>query len=100
MVDEAVGKEPVGKKGAISIIDKEVAAVVVHIIDRFRVIRIFVSSCTDIVVNHVMKGLENIAYDSIRSYGKHFKEIIEGECLAMLPLADFSIKMLYGNIYI
>ena len=63
MVDEAVGKEPVGEEGAIRVIDKEVAAIVIHIIDRFRIVGVLVAPHTDVGVDHVMKGLKHIAHD-------------------------------------
>ena len=67
MVNETVGKQPVCKKGSIRIVDKEVSAIVIHIIDRFRVIGVLFASRTDVAADHVMKGLKYVAYYQLRT---------------------------------
>jgi len=98
MIDQPVGKEPVGKEGAVGTFDEESAEIVVDEIYGFGVVGILVNAFADVVVDHVVKGLHDIAHHLVRPCRQLLQELIEGDDLMMFPFADQAVEMIQGGI--
>ena len=67
-IDQAIGKQPVCKKGVIGAFDEKFGEIVIDKMDRFGIIGIFISPLADEGGDHVMEHLEHIS--------KHFRRFL------------------------
>jgi hypothetical protein len=79
MINQSICKKPVSEEGVVGPLYQKTIAVVVDIVNRFGIIRVFFNPIPNVAVNHIIEYPKNIPEDGIRFLGGKFQEFIKGE---------------------
>ena len=96
MIDQPVGKKAVRKKGVVGSFNKQPAAVIAHVLDRFGIVGIFIHPFAHMRLEQIVKHLENVTNRSDGGIQHHLQKIRKRDGLAAGCPSGASIDMPHG----
>jgi hypothetical protein len=73
----------------VGIFHEKPTAIIINIVDGFRIIRVFIRPFSDIAFNHVIENLENVSENVFRDLCCEFYKLIKGDGRSIIPLTNF-----------
>src|SRR5690554_2353082 len=98
-MNQPVCKKSVSKKRSVRFFFKKPAAIIIHIMNRFRVIGILIKTVPDIPFNHVMEYLENITQYNLRFRNDILKKSLERYRRFAAAVNHFMIQIIQSILY-